>query len=51
VAGRITSIGLISDTHGLLRDAALEAWRGSQLTMHAGDATPFEVKFSEVLKQ
>jgi hypothetical protein len=30
VTGRVTSIGLISDTHGLLRDAALEALRGSE---------------------
>ena len=31
-------IGLISDTHGLLRDQALEALRGSELIIHAGDA-------------
>lgn len=35
--GRVTSIGLISDTHGLLRDGALEALRRSQLIIHAGD--------------
>jgi putative phosphoesterase len=34
---RISSIGLISDTHGLLRDEALAALRGSQLIIHAGD--------------
>ena len=31
------SIGIISDTHGLLRDEALEALRGSGLIIHAGD--------------
>jgi len=30
-------IGIISDTHGLLRDEALEALRGSDLIIHAGD--------------
>ena len=30
-------LGLISDTHGLLREAALEALRGSGLIVHAGD--------------
>ena len=30
-------IGLISDTHGLLREAALQALRGSDLIIHAGD--------------
>jgi len=30
-------IGVISDTHGLLRPAALEAMRGSDLIVHAGD--------------
>lgn len=30
-------IGLISDTHGLLRDEALDALRGSELILHAGD--------------
>src|SRR6201999_3390273 len=32
-----TRIGLISDTHGLLRDEALTALRGSELIVHAGD--------------
>lgn len=31
------SIGVISDTHGLLRPEALEALRGSDLILHAGD--------------
>lgn len=30
-------IGIISDTHGLLRPEALEALRGSQHIIHAGD--------------
>lgn len=30
-------IGLISDTHGLLRPEALDALRGSELILHAGD--------------
>jgi putative phosphoesterase len=30
-------IGLISDTHGLLREEAVRALRGSQLIIHAGD--------------
>jgi putative phosphoesterase len=30
-------IGLISDTHGLLRPEALQALRGSELIIHAGD--------------
>jgi putative phosphoesterase len=32
-----TRIGLISDTHGLLREEALLALRGSELILHAGD--------------
>ena len=32
-----TLIGLISDTHGVLRPQALEALRGSELILHAGD--------------
>src|SRR5512132_788620 len=30
-------IGVISDTHGLLRPEAVEALRGSDLILHAGD--------------
>lgn len=33
----ITSVGLISDTHGLLREKALDALRGADLIIHAGD--------------
>ncbi len=38
-----TRIGLISDTHGLLRPQALEALRGSELILHAGDVGAPEV--------
>jgi putative phosphoesterase len=31
------NIGLISDTHGLLREEALQALQGSDLIIHAGD--------------
>jgi putative phosphoesterase len=34
---RSFSVGLISDTHGLLRPEALEALRGSRYIVHAGD--------------
>lgn len=30
-------LGVISDTHGLLRPEAVEALRGSELILHAGD--------------
>jgi len=33
----MTTIGVISDTHGLLRDEALVALEGSDLIVHAGD--------------
>jgi uncharacterized protein len=33
----VKRIGLISDTHGLLRKEAVEALRGSELIIHAGD--------------
>lgn len=36
-------IGLISDTHGLLREEALEALRGSELIIHAGDVGKPEI--------
>jgi putative phosphoesterase len=36
-------IGLISDTHGLLRKEALEALRGSELILHAGDVGKPEI--------
>ncbi len=36
-------IGVISDTHGLLRPEALDALRGSDLILHAGDVGPREI--------
>ena len=36
-------IGLISDTHGLLRDEALRALQGSELIVHAGDVGAPEI--------
>ncbi len=37
MAKPVTEIGVISDTHGLLRPEALAALEGSQLIIHAGD--------------
>lgn len=37
------NIGVISDTHGLLRPEALAALRGSELILHAGDIGSPEV--------
>jgi putative phosphoesterase len=38
VQTKLTRVGLISDTHGLLRPEAIAALQGSQLIVHAGDA-------------
>jgi putative phosphoesterase len=38
-----TYIGVISDTHGLLRPEALQALEGSALIIHAGDVGPPEI--------
>lgn len=38
-----TRIGLISDTHGLLREEALTALGGSELIVHAGDVGDSEI--------
>jgi len=38
-----TRIGLISDTHGLLRPQAIEELRGSELILHAGDVGKPEI--------
>jgi putative phosphoesterase len=38
-----TIIGLISDTHGLLRPEALAALKGSDLIIHAGDVGKQEI--------
>jgi putative phosphoesterase len=43
VRRRASSIGLISDTHGLLRDEALKALQGSELIIHAGDVGKPEI--------
>src|SRR5882724_10396229 len=43
MANAVKRIGLISDTHGLLRKEALEALRGSQLIIHAGDVGKPEI--------
>jgi uncharacterized protein len=43
VQGSPTRIGLISDTHGLLRPQAIEALRGSELIVHAGDVGKPEI--------
>src|SRR5690242_18790706 len=39
----IKRVGLISDTHGLLRQEAIEALRGSELIVHAGDVGKPEI--------
>jgi uncharacterized protein len=36
VASKLT-VGIVSDTHGLVRPEALEALRGSDVILHAGD--------------
>jgi putative phosphoesterase len=35
--GTVATIGLVSDTHGLIRREALAALEGSDLIIHAGD--------------
>jgi putative phosphoesterase len=37
------TVGVISDTHGLLRPQAVEALRGSELILHAGDVGDVDV--------
>jgi putative phosphoesterase len=37
------TIGVISDTHGLLRPSAIEALQGSDLIIHAGDVGRAEI--------
>jgi putative phosphoesterase len=39
----ITRVGLISDTHGLLRDHAVRALVGSDIILHAGDVGKPEI--------
>jgi uncharacterized protein len=43
VSRTLTAIGLISDTHGLLREEALRALEGSDLIIHAGDVGKREI--------
>ncbi len=43
MANAVKRIGLISDTHGLLRREALKALRGSELIIHAGDVGKPEI--------
>jgi len=43
VERNVTRIGLVSDTHGLVRPEALEALRGCDLVLHAGDVGSSEV--------
>ncbi len=44
----MASIGVISDTHGLLRPEALSALRGSDLVVHAGDiGSPLVIRLLE----
>jgi uncharacterized protein len=49
LAKKIRHLGLISDTHGLLRVEAVEALRGSDLILHAGDVGAPEIL--EALKE
>src|SRR5213080_1064114 len=43
MTNEVKRIGLISDTHGLLRKEAVEALRGSELIIHAGDVGKQEI--------
>ena len=43
MANTVKRIGLISDTHGLLRKEAVEALRGSELILHPGDVGNAEI--------
>jgi putative phosphoesterase len=40
---RVILLGIISDTHGLLRPEALHALHGSELIIHAGDVGKAEI--------
>ncbi|HSZ62894.1 MAG TPA: metallophosphoesterase family protein [Terriglobales bacterium] len=46
---KLATIGVISDTHGLLRPQAVEALRGSDRILHAGDVGAPDIL--EALKQ
>jgi uncharacterized protein len=41
--GEMVTLGVISDTHGLLRPDAVEALRGSDRILHAGDVGDAEI--------
>ncbi len=43
MGGNVAIVGLISDTHGLLRPGALRALEGSDLIIHAGDVGKPEI--------
>jgi hypothetical protein len=43
MSGRSIPVGVISDTHGLLRPEAVAALRGSEIIIHAGDVGTPEV--------
>lgn len=43
IGAQCATIGLISDTHGLLRHEALDALRGADLVIHAGDVGGSEI--------
>ncbi len=43
MSGERHGLGVISDTHGLLRPEAVEALRGSEMIVHAGDIGSPEV--------
>ena len=43
MTGRTVILGVISDTHGLLRPEAIEALRGSDGILHAGDVGAPEI--------
>jgi putative phosphoesterase len=46
----MTTVGIISDTHGLLREEAVAALAGVDLILHAGDIGPPEIieRLSEI---
>jgi predicted phosphodiesterase len=43
MTGRTVILGIISDTHGLLRPEAVEGLRGSERILHAGDVGTPEI--------